>query len=91
MEARRLHNGYARSQLPIFGSLADLMKATCPKCDNDRAYFYQLQIRSADEPMTTCGSLFYLPHTGTIALTFCFRLQSIGQWGQRRIFLLNDT
>jgi uncharacterized paraquat-inducible protein A len=33
-------------------------KATCPKCDNDRAYFYQLQIRSADEPMTTCKSLF---------------------------------
>lgn len=32
-------------------------KATCPKCDNDRAYFYQLQIRSADEPMTTCESL----------------------------------
>src|SRR5712671_3590899 len=29
-------------------------EATCPKCDNDRAYFYQLQIRSADEPMTTC-------------------------------------
>jgi DNA-directed RNA polymerase subunit M/transcription elongation factor TFIIS len=31
-------------------------KATCPKCDNGRAYFYQLQIRSADEPMTTCES-----------------------------------
>ena len=26
-----------------------------PKCDNGRAYFYQLQIRSADEPMTTCA------------------------------------
>ena len=32
-------------------------KATCPKCDNARAYFYQLQIRSADEPMTTCECL----------------------------------
>ena len=31
-------------------------EATCPKCDNERAYFYQLQIRSADEPMTTCES-----------------------------------
>lgn len=31
--------------------------ATCPKCDHGRAYFYQLQIRSADEPMTTCASL----------------------------------
>lgn len=27
----------------------------CPQsgCEGDRAYFYQLQIRSADEPMTT--------------------------------------
>lgn len=34
-------------------------KASCTKCDNTKAYFYQLQIRSADEPMTTCAS--YLP------------------------------
>ena len=27
--------------------------ATCPKCDNRRAYFMQIQIRSADEPSTT--------------------------------------
>ncbi|KZT65836.1 hypothetical protein DAEQUDRAFT_746862 [Daedalea quercina L-15889] len=32
---------------------ADSTAATCPKCDHGRAYFYQLQIRSADEPMTT--------------------------------------
>lgn len=25
----------------------------CPKCDNMKAYWMQLQIRSADEPMTT--------------------------------------
>src|SRR5438067_2337643 len=25
----------------------------CPKCEHDRAYFMQLQTRSADEPMTT--------------------------------------
>ncbi|KAH9841681.1 uncharacterized protein C8Q71DRAFT_794572 [Rhodofomes roseus] len=35
---------------------ADSTGATCPKCDFGRAYFYQLQIRSADEPMTTCAS-----------------------------------
>lgn len=32
----------------------------CPKCSNDKAYFMQLQTRSADEPMTTfykCASL----------------------------------
>ena len=28
--------------------------ASCDKCNNRRAFFYQLQIRSADEPMTTC-------------------------------------
>ncbi|KAG6376877.1 hypothetical protein JVT61DRAFT_903 [Boletus reticuloceps] len=30
--------------------------AMCDKCNHRRAYFYQLQIRSADEPMTTCTS-----------------------------------
>ncbi|EEQ28105.1 DNA-directed RNA polymerase III subunit RPC10 [Microsporum canis CBS 113480] len=34
---------------------ADSMPAQCPAegCEGDRAFFYQLQIRSADEPMTT--------------------------------------
>ncbi|EAS32685.1 RNA polymerase III subunit C11 [Coccidioides immitis RS] len=34
---------------------ADSMATQCPAegCDGDRAFFYQLQIRSADEPMTT--------------------------------------
>ncbi|KAJ5172197.1 hypothetical protein N7492_004790 [Penicillium capsulatum] len=34
---------------------ADSVETQCPGegCDGDRAYFYQLQIRSADEPMTT--------------------------------------
>jgi DNA-directed RNA polymerase III subunit RPC11 len=27
--------------------------ATCPKCDHREGYYRQLQIRSADEPMTT--------------------------------------
>lgn len=30
-----------------------LPAANCPKCGNGEAYFMQLQIRSADEPMTT--------------------------------------
>lgn len=39
------------------GELADgyvSILAQCPKegCDGDRAFFYMLQIRSADEPMT---------------------------------------
>ncbi|CAL1712263.1 unnamed protein product [Somion occarium] len=39
---------------------ADSTSATCPKCDHGRAYFYQLQIRSADEPMTTCMFCLFL-------------------------------
>lgn len=33
----------------------DQTGAQCPidSCGNDKAYFFQLQIRSADEPMTT--------------------------------------
>ncbi|EAK90672.1 RNA polymerase III subunit C11, partial [Cryptosporidium parvum Iowa II] len=27
--------------------------AVCPKCSFSEAYFFQLQIRSADEPMTS--------------------------------------
>ena len=30
-----------------------LVAANCGKCGNDRAYYQLLQIRSADEPMTT--------------------------------------
>ncbi|KAI8917998.1 hypothetical protein BC831DRAFT_501718 [Entophlyctis helioformis] len=30
----------------------DQTDTTCPKCDNNRAYFMQIQIRSADEPMS---------------------------------------
>ena len=40
----------ARLRLP---SVAPLSAANCAKCGNDRAYYQQLQIRSADEPMTT--------------------------------------
>ncbi|XP_020681701.1 DNA-directed RNA polymerase III subunit RPC10 [Dendrobium catenatum] len=42
---------------PIFG--ADDMKyapkttASCPRCNHGEAYFKQMQIRSADEPMTS--------------------------------------
>ncbi|KAI4523488.1 hypothetical protein EV122DRAFT_219393 [Schizophyllum commune] len=32
--------------------------AQCEACSHDRAYFYQLQIRSADEPMTTSLIVF---------------------------------
>ncbi|OAX43466.1 hypothetical protein K503DRAFT_789463 [Rhizopogon vinicolor AM-OR11-026] len=32
---------------------ADSTTISCDKCSHPRAYFYQLQIRSADEPMTT--------------------------------------
>nr|CAH7726379.1 unnamed protein product [Callosobruchus chinensis] len=31
----------------------DSTEARCPLCSHDKAYFMQLQTRSADEPMTT--------------------------------------
>lgn len=31
----------------------DSTEETCPKCSHDRAFFMQIQTRSADEPMTT--------------------------------------
>jgi DNA-directed RNA polymerase III subunit RPC11 len=48
---------------------ADATAASCERCNHGQAYFYQLQIRSADEPMTTCAYCyiscilysFYLP------------------------------
>ncbi|KAJ5611643.1 hypothetical protein N7528_008748 [Penicillium herquei] len=51
---------------------ADSMATQCPNegCNGDRAYFYQLQIRSADEPMTTflrltaVGSVQAVRHSG---------------------------
>lgn len=35
--------------------LTEFSAAQCPaeNCNGERAYFFQLQIRSADEPMTT--------------------------------------
>ncbi|KAI7879499.1 hypothetical protein K492DRAFT_230939 [Lichtheimia hyalospora FSU 10163] len=33
----------------------DSTEITCPKCEHERAFFMQIQIRSADEPM----SIFY--------------------------------
>ncbi|ESO85327.1 hypothetical protein LOTGIDRAFT_221369 [Lottia gigantea] len=31
----------------------DSTEETCPKCEHNRAFFMQIQTRSADEPMTT--------------------------------------
>ncbi|KAF7967620.1 hypothetical protein HWV62_27494 [Athelia sp. TMB] len=47
---------------PIFSltvpcKLTPRATASCDKCNHGNAYFFQLQIRSADEPMTTCEHL----------------------------------
>jgi DNA-directed RNA polymerase subunit M/transcription elongation factor TFIIS len=34
-------------------AFAELLAASCPRCNHGEAYFKQMQIRSADEPMTT--------------------------------------
>lgn len=50
------------------GLIIEAGAVTCDKCEHGRAYFYQLQIRSADEPMTTCKSL---PTLVEKILNFC--------------------
>lgn len=44
----------------------DQTEIVCPKCEHNRAYFMQIQIRSADEPM----SIFYR----------CCNVQCAHQW-----------
>lgn len=46
--------GEFRDWLAWIHSLTLFYLASCDKCNFNAAYFYQLQIRSADEPMTTC-------------------------------------
>jgi hypothetical protein len=43
--------------------LIGMIVVNCPKedCDGDEAYFYQLQIRSADEPMTSFFKVRFYP------------------------------
>ncbi|KAJ5585188.1 RNA polymerase III subunit C11 [Penicillium hispanicum] len=53
---------------------ADSVATQCPAegCNGERAYFYQLQIRSADEPMTTflrVGVSLTYPHESPHYLT----------------------
>lgn len=53
MGARRPDTGFVVDFFFEIKSILSLL-ASCDKCNYDQAYFYQLQIRSADEPMTTC-------------------------------------
>ena len=39
----------------IFLSIPFQVLASCDKCNFNCAFFYQLQIRFADEPMATCA------------------------------------
>lgn len=70
----------------VFGCINVLwpvLSASCDKCNFNSAYFYQLQIRSADEPMTTCQFLASLSNiwltvfsisslsVGILLLLFC--------------------
>jgi hypothetical protein len=45
---------YFRANYPTLYTASIVVN--CDKCNHDTAYFYQLQIRSADEPMTNCES-----------------------------------
>ena len=47
----------------------DQTDATCPTCGHERAFFIQIQIRSADEPSTT----FYRCASSACSKTWCDR------------------
>lgn len=60
--SRRMHKLYTQRKAvdDILGGAAawenvDRTMAVCPACNHNEAYFMQMQIRSADEPM----SIFY--------------------------------
>ena len=55
-----------------------LRTVTCEKCEHGRAYFYQLQIRSADEPMTTCEPTYFLSSPRNLITCPPVRIQSTG-------------
>lgn len=59
VESSPLHTDRKSNQDILGGASAwehvDRTMATCPKCQHGEAYFMQMQIRSADEPM----SIFY--------------------------------
>ncbi|KAG7265882.1 hypothetical protein CRUP_016145 [Coryphaenoides rupestris] len=44
---------FACNTCPYVHNNVDSTPETCPKCGHLRAYFMQIQTRSADEPMTT--------------------------------------
>ena len=46
-------SSHRRAGLTLILPRSCLVAANCGKCGNDHAYYQQLQIRSADEPMTT--------------------------------------
>ncbi|KAJ3568146.1 hypothetical protein NP233_g5901 [Leucocoprinus birnbaumii] len=56
---------------------ADQTQASCDKCNHDRAYFYQLQIRSADEPMTTFYRCFSGVRTSAVPCELLHEIFSI--------------
>lgn len=64
--------------LTIHPCVCSIYTATCEKCEHGRAYFYQLQIRSADEPMTTCECVSDSFRSSRWNLYRFFRFQSTG-------------
>jgi len=59
----------------------DNTEAQCPvqECGGDRAYFYMVQIRSADEPMTTFYKVGFLDWVGRFGSEEG-RANGMGEW-----------
>jgi DNA-directed RNA polymerase III subunit RPC11 len=54
-----------------FGTFLISAQCTDPNCGGNRAYFYQVQIRSADEPMTTFYKVCHILSSSNRQCTKC--------------------
>ena len=67
--------------------------AQCPvdECGGTRAYFYMVQIRSADEPMTTFYKVCSLPLSFSFLLVDLWWGDGIDKWDGGSVFLVRTS
>jgi DNA-directed RNA polymerase III subunit RPC11 len=63
---------FTSNLLTVYAYAHPICAVTCEKCEHGRAYFYQVQIRSADEPMTTCEPFHFFLRLGASSLIGLF-------------------
>ena len=73
-----MRHDFTQFLLTIYAYAYPTCAVTCEKCEHGRAYFYQLQIRSADEPMTTCKPIYFPSSPWNFVTNPTIRIQSTG-------------